>query len=157
MRESRLKTFSVLLSLTLLLYSPPTNAQNPWYEELDLPGAFHLGYLRDLIVSLYDFPARVPDQSFILSETHEGEGESLISGLRSATGKWALVHSPFGELVKVKKSVLDGSKFSKAEWSDPRTGDRSVAKAENDEAESWSFVPPSSGSNNDDWTLVITA
>lgn len=145
--------------------APPTTAQNNWFDELDLPGSFHVSYLHGLITSLHSFASRVPDQSFIVSPTHEddsdpnlgaGAGEKLVSGLRSALNHWALVYTPFGEIVEIKQSVLEGGKLGKAEWFDPRTAERSAATVEEGGA-TWRFVPPSSGSNEDDWVLILSA
>lgn len=145
--------------------APPTTAENNWFDELDLPGSFHVSYLRDLIVSLPAFESRLPDQSFLVSPTHEddsdpnlgaGAGEKLVSGMRSADRKWALVYTPFGEDVEVKQSVLEGSKLGKAQWFDPRMAKRSSAMAQEGQG-TWRFVPPSSGSNADDWVLILFA
>ncbi|ORY89802.1 hypothetical protein BCR35DRAFT_350229 [Leucosporidium creatinivorum] len=136
--------------------APPTTAQNNWFTELDLPGSFHVGLIRKLIISLADFPARVPAQEIILSNTHEGEGENLISGLRSSKGLWALVYTPKGEKVTVHLKKAVGGKFSKAEWFHPSTAERQEAKGKVDEEQA-TFTPPTSGTTEEDWVLILTA
>ncbi|KAM0753517.1 hypothetical protein T439DRAFT_322412 [Meredithblackwellia eburnea MCA 4105] len=121
--------------------APPTTATVPWYDELDLPGATHVGHLKNLIVSLPSFTSRTPDQSFIKSETHEGEGATLISGLRSKEGKWALVYTPSGESIEV-----DVGSVVKAEWFDPRVAEKQPAQ-EDDGV----YHPPS----KEDWVLIL--
>ncbi|KAL8291354.1 hypothetical protein RQP46_002332 [Phenoliferia psychrophenolica] len=134
--------------------APPTTAEVPWYDELDLPGSFHIAHVRRLILSLPSFPSRVPDQSFILSNTHEGEGDSLVSGLRAGSREWALVYTPKGEPVDVDASVFGGRALGKAEWFDPRTEERTGIEVVDG---SWKFTPPSAGSIEDDWVLVLHA
>lgn len=136
--------------------APPTTATNNWFDELDLPGSFHVGLIRKLVISLADFPARVPAQDIILSDTHEGEGESLISGLKSSKGLWALVYTPKGEEVTLDLKKAVGGSFSKAEWFHPSTGQRQEAKGKVD-GEQATFTPPTSGTIEEDWCLIVTA
>ncbi|KAM0753520.1 hypothetical protein T439DRAFT_377708 [Meredithblackwellia eburnea MCA 4105] len=138
--------------------APPTTAANPWYSELDLPGAFGISYIKNLITSLPSWHLREPDQSVILSATHEGEGDRLVSAVRSSEKTWALVHCPFGEPVTVSPTAVGGT-VGRAEWFNPRNEERSeIAKGSfKVEGEGLTFTPPSAGTVADDWVLILFA
>lgn len=131
---------------------PPTTAKVPWYDELDLPGASQCAIIQQLVTSMPDFAARVPDQSIVTSETHEGKGDELICSLRSSKGLWALIYTPKGEAVTVDLDKAVGGKLHRAEWHNPRDGKRTPI-----EGAGPTFTPPSSGTLNDDWVLVLHA
>ena len=124
-------------------------ANVPWYEALDRPGAFQMGYLRRLFESV-PFRKLVPDQSIILSGP--ASGGAKIRSARSSDGSFAIVYSPFGESFTLNKNVVQAAKF-KEFWFDPRYG----VSYEIDRPERWgiqTYTPPTSGRNHD-WVLVI--
>lgn len=124
----------------------PTTAQNDWHTELNLPGSYQVAHLRNLIISLPSFAERVPAQEIILSNKHEGEGDKLVSALRSSKDLWALIYTPEGEPVKTAFEAHE------AQWFDPRTGKRQAAVQEKGV-----YTPPTSGSIEEDWCLVLLA
>ncbi len=124
-------------------------ANVPWYEALDRPGAFQMGYLRRLFESV-PFRKLVPDQSIILSGP--ASGGAKIRSARSSDGSFAIIYSPFGESFTLNKNVVQAAKF-KEFWFDPRYG----VSYEIDRPERWgiqTYTPPTSGRNHD-WVLVI--
>ncbi|ORY25529.1 hypothetical protein BCR39DRAFT_543890 [Naematelia encephala] len=107
----------------------PTTAFTNWNVELDLAGAFMSGTAKRIVESLPGYFERIPDQSFILSDTHEPAtdlaGEELISGMREANGQWAMVHLPFGGPVELDLGkALPGKTSWRGWWWDPRIGSR---------------------------------
>ena len=131
-----------------------------WYLELDLPGAFQAALIRQIVLSLPSPSSRIPDQSIILSDTHEpkkasvaGAGENLVSAMRG--DGWIMVHLPLGGEVQVSmsKGGLGDHKW-RAWWIDPRTGGREVFESGERVTEK-SFKAPSSGDGDDDWLLLV--
>lgn len=137
----------------------PTTATVPWYDELDLEGSFFVSYLAKFVTSLEQFNYRLPDQSIILSDTHEDEGDRLITAMRSRKGLWAVVYTPYGEAVKVDvKKALDGHSTARAQWFNPRNQTRAVIleKDLQRDGDVATFTPPSAGSTDDDYVLLLT-
>lgn len=110
--------------------------------------------------SLPNFHSRVPDQSFIVSDTNEPKdgtpaGDKLIGGMR---GKgWAMVHLPYGGEVTVDlEKALPGGKRWNAWWINPRDGGRLPPFDKGDLATGEKmFKAPSGGSISDDWLLYV--
>lgn len=130
-------------------------AYTNWNLELDLAGAFQSGIAKRIVESLPGFFDRIPDQSFILSDTLEPSdpkvyaGEELISGMRNAKGLWLMVHLPFGGNVTVNLGVLAQGR-KRGWWIDPRAGSReSFGWVE--EAHEGVFTAP----DERDWLLYI--
>jgi len=94
-----------------------------WREWIDAPGAAQMGVCRQVLESLPEWWNLVPDQGLIIHGEGEGEGQNVAA--RSPSGDWAIVY--FARPCRV---VLDAA-FSglPAQWVDPRTGDRSDARA----------------------------
>ncbi|KAK8843944.1 hypothetical protein IAR55_006736 [Kwoniella newhampshirensis] len=139
---------------------PPTTAFNNWYLELDLPGAYQASLFRHIMQSLPNFFSRIPDQSFILSDTHEPTdgtpaGDALISGMRSEG--WAMVHLPYGGGVTIDltKAGFGEKKSWRAWWIDPRTGGREVFMRDAGGGVTQTFQAPSGGDQDDDWLLLV--
>jgi hypothetical protein len=108
--------------------------------------------------------SRIPDQSFILSDTFdrdtpeedvEGKDAKLIAGIRCAQGKWLAVYSPEGVPFEVDLSVLRGRKAT-VSWFNPRSGVTSLAQPV-ELCGAVSVVPPSSGSYEHDWVYYVEA
>ncbi|KAL7418647.1 hypothetical protein Q5752_007106 [Cryptotrichosporon argae] len=133
---------------------PPTTAYTDWFLELDLPGAFYAATMRRLILALPTPSSRVPNQSIILSGTHEPAdgswaGDELISGM---TGDgWLMVHLPYGGDVTVDLTSIDGA--WRAWWVDPRSGGRTLL--ERGQGVDKSFRSPTEGEQDGDWLLLV--
>ena len=110
------------------------------------------------MLSLPDYFARVPDQSIILSSTHEDDGlagNKLVSAMRAQT--WALIHLPYGGSVEidVKKGLSDFVGPWNAWWIDPRSGGRHIFLQETSLSTPVVLRAPTGGSLRDDWLLLI--
>jgi len=124
-------------------------AHIPWYESLDAPGAFQVGYLRRLMESR-PFLSRIPDQSVLASDP--GSGDAHLQATRDQLGRFLMVYSPMGKPITVRTSSLKGKVF-RAWWFDPRLGE---AKSLGDDFQGdvLTFEPPSQGEDCD-WVLVL--
>lgn len=124
-------------------------AHIPWYESLDAPGAFQVGYLRRLMESR-PFLTRIPDQSVLVSDP--GEGDAHIQATRDRHGTYLMVYSPMGEPFTIRTDVLIGNVF-RGWWFDPRTG-RAEKIGDNLKGKTLEFTPPSRGVDCD-WVLIL--
>jgi len=124
-------------------------ANVPWYDALDRPGAFQMGYLRRLFESI-PFQKLQPDQSIILNGP--ATGGAKIRAARSSDGSFAVIYSPFGESFTLNKKVVKAARFREL-WYDPRYG----VSYEIDQPERWgiqTYTPPTHG-RGQDWVLLI--
>jgi hypothetical protein len=132
-----------------------------WFNELDLPGAFQVGLMRRICLSLPSFFSRMPNSSFILSDTMEPKdgsraGDKLISGMIGEG--WSMVHLPYGGGVDVDiGAALSGSTEYRAWWIDPRTGGREIFEEGKVRSGAKHFHAPPEGAQEDDWLLYIEA
>lgn len=119
-----------------------------WKEALNRPGANQMQYVRSLLESR-SFLDRIPDQS-IIAKNYQG-----ANFLIATRGKdYAFIYTPNGLEIKVNMGIICGKKVE-ARWYNPRNGEY-IDIGEYDNTGVHSFVPPSSGRNND-WILVVDA
>jgi hypothetical protein len=117
-----------------------------WKDAITRPGGAQMQYVRALIESrpMLD---RIPDQELI-AENYIGANH-----MQAARGKdYAFLYSPNGLKMKVNMGRISGENV-RAYWYDPRTG-KSKYIGEYLNSEVQSFIPPSSGRNND-WVLIL--
>jgi hypothetical protein len=124
-------------------------ANIPWYEAMDHPGAFQMGYVRRLFESI-PFTKLVPDQRIILSGP--GSGGAKIRAARSSDGSFAIIYSPRGESFTLDKSIIEGERLKEI-WYDPRYG-VSYLFHQTDRWGIQTYTPPTSGRGND-WVLLL--
>jgi hypothetical protein len=124
-------------------------ASVPWYEGLDHPGAFQMGYIRRLFESR-PFQKLVPDPSMIVDGPDSGGAK--VRAARAGDGSFAFVYSPRGEQFMVRMGAIGGSRVT-ATWFDPRYGSTEPVHT-SDNVGYQTFVPPTSG-RGCDWVLVL--
>ncbi len=124
-------------------------ANIPWYEALDHPGAFQMGYVRRLFESL-SFTKLVPDARIVLNGPTTGGAR--IRAARSSDKSFAIIYTPRGEAFTIDKSIITGVR-QREFWYDPRYGTSYVIK-EQDSFGFQTFTPPTSGRGSD-WVLVL--
>jgi hypothetical protein len=124
-------------------------ANIPWYEALDHPGAFQMGYVRRLFESL-PFTKLRPDVRIVMNGPTTGGAR--IRAARASDGSFAVIYSPRGESFTLDKSIIK-SERQREFWYDPRYGTSYVFK-EQDSFGFQTFTPPTNGRGND-WILVI--
>ena len=117
-----------------------------WQTALVRPGATHMQHLRRLIESR-SFLERIPDQSLVAVQYG---GANHLQATRGE--QYAMIYSPCGLLIQVAMGRIAGRQVQ-ASWFDPRTGVETVI-GEFDNTGVASFMPPSSGRNND-WVLLL--
>jgi hypothetical protein len=124
------------------------NTRPNWYDRLDLPGAWDMLHVRNLMESR-PFTERVPDQSMLASGEGKGAGH-----MRATRGKdYAFIYSPLGEKFSVKLGVISGREV-KAWWFDPRTGgNKPLGRFPNRGIRE--FIPPGKAGRENDWILVL--
>jgi hypothetical protein len=126
------------------------DANIPWHEALDHPGAFQMRHVRHLFESL-PFTKLVPDQRLVLNGPMTSGAK--IRAAKASDGSFALIYSPRGESFTLNKNVIKAERLRET-WYDPRYG----VSYHNKEADTWGFqtyTPPTSGRGND-WVLVLT-
>ncbi|MDH7571877.1 MAG: glycoside hydrolase family 140 protein, partial [Armatimonadota bacterium] len=129
---------------------PVAHARTPWYEALDLPGAWHMLNVRRLLLSR-PFLTRVPDQKLVSGGA--GSGGGRVRATRDAGGAYAFLYLPRGEPVAVDVSVLSGDEL-KAWWFNPRTGAATLI-GKMPRTGTPRFQPPGTPGRGNDWVLVL--
>jgi len=124
------------------------HADRYWTEAIDRPGAYQVGYLKNLIESR-DPLHRIPDQSMIVNG--QGEKGEYITSFRDEGGRYGMIYIPFGKTITVDASFIKTKKLN-AWWFDPLTNKSSRAGTFN--PGSISFTTPTLGDNND-WVLIF--
>jgi len=132
-------------------HRPAIWANIPWYDALDAPGAFQMGFVRRLFESK-PFQELVPDQGMVVDGPTSGGAK--IRAARSRNGTFAFIYSPRGEPFAVDKSAIKAG-WVKEYWYDPRYGCtyylHTIANAAFQ-----TYAPPTSGRGND-WILILEA
>jgi hypothetical protein len=121
----------------------------PWYDALDHPGAFQMGYLRKLFEAR-SFAKLVPNRAMIKNGPQTGGGKIRAAVANDAS--FAIVYSPRGESFTIDKSGID-ARYIKAIWFDPRYG-ISYHLHTGDTKGIQTYTPPTSG-RGQDWILII--
>lgn len=99
-------------------FPPINNPLKTWFDSLDLAGANQMVHVRRLMESR-PLLTRIPSQDIL--EKGAGEGVHHVRACRCSAGKWAMIYLPTSQEVKIKASLLSGTKVN-AWWFDPRTG-----------------------------------
>ncbi len=134
-------------------------AQFSWKEALALPGARHMGILRQIFERL-PWQQMKPDPSVIAGISWKWNPVKIA--LSTAKRDWILIYSPQGKNVKIKSGILRGRK-KRAYWLDPENGEQreiqekltAVFTVPNEQKDwlllileesnlsKWSYLPPS--------------
>ena len=125
------------------------HADRYWTEAIDRPGAFQVGYLKNLMESR-PFLGRVPDQSLILAG--QGEKGEYATAFRDAKGTYIMVYLPVGKQVEIGTSSIKGKELI-VSWYNPKTGKVDQTSMVSNSAKI-TVASPLMGTGND-WVLVI--
>jgi hypothetical protein len=128
---------------------PIINAQIPWYEALDHPGAAQMGYMRRLFET-WSIAKLAPNQKLILNGPVTGG--SRIRAARAHDGAYAVFYSPRGESFTIDKGIINAERVREI-WFDPRYGTLYEIHV-TDRIGFQTYTPPTSGRNND-WVLIL--
>jgi hypothetical protein len=124
---------------------PISAARHTWDEVLDLPGAWDMTHVRDLMLSR-PYYNRIPDQSLI--ESGQGNYANHVAATRG--DGYAMVYLPANREVTVNPAKLRADKLI-GWWFNPRTGE-SEKIGEFPADEPHQFDTPVDGV---DWVLVL--
>lgn len=133
--------------------TPAINANIPWHEALDHPGARQLGLLRRFM-DTNAFQSLVPDQKLIVDGPTSGPAK--IRAMRAADGSRVVIYSARGEPFTLDQSVMRAS-YVRQSWFDPRYGvshEFRLSGREWDQQTFQTYTPPTSG-RGQDWVLVL--
>ena len=129
--------------------APAIWANIPWYDSLDTPGAFQMGFARRLFES-YPFQELVPAQDMIVDGPTGGGAK--IRAMLSRDKTFAFIYSPRGEPFAIDKRVFTPRRL-KESWYDPRYGCTYYFHTTAN-ASFQTYAPPTSGRGND-WILIL--
>ncbi len=121
----------------------------PWWEALDHPGAFQMGYLRRLFESRPCTLLR-PDYEFVVDGPGTGGGK--VRALFAVDGSFAFVYSPMGQPFTVDDSRIKAGSVKQI-WYNTRYGTSHHVHTTGTKGFQ-TFTPPSSGRGND-WVLIL--
>ncbi len=119
-----------------------------WRQAMDLPGAYQMTEVKDLMLSR-PFLSRVPDQSLISGDP--GLGADHMQATRGAD--YAFIYFSTGQTKTVNLGKVTGSSV-KAWWYNPRTGAATLINTYAN-AGTLSFDPPGAQARGNDWVLVL--
>lgn len=135
--------------------TPAIQANIPWDEALDHPGARQMSLLRRFMET-NAFHTLVPDQKLIVDGPVNGPAK--IRAMRATDGSRVVVYTPRGEPFTLDQSVVKAA-YTRQSWFDPRYGvsyEFRVSPRAWDGQTFQTFTPPNSGRGHD-WVLVIEA
>jgi hypothetical protein len=124
-------------------------ADIPWYEALDHPGAFQMKFVRQLFESR-PFHKLRPSSSFIVDGPSYGAAK--VRSIIAEDGSFAFVYSPLGEKFTVNTLMIKANRI-KAIWYNPKYGN-SYHIHSSDTHGFQTYTPPTSGRGND-WILIL--
>jgi hypothetical protein len=130
-------------------HKPAIHACVPWWEALDHPGAFQMGYLRRLF-ERYSFAEMAPDAAVVLDGPRTGGAK--VRAAVAVDGSFVVAYSPRGDRFTLDRSVLYSRRVREL-WYDPRYGCFHHVHT-SDNAGLQTYTPPTSGRGND-WVLVL--
>lgn len=129
-------------------HEPISSARHTWKETLDLPGAWDMKHVRNLIMSR-PFLNRIPDQSLISASPDSGAGH-----VQATRGKhYAMLYIPTGKNITVNPEKIAGDKI-KSWWYNPRTGEAEANEIFSNKG-THEFDPPGESTRGNDWILVL--
>jgi hypothetical protein len=127
---------------------PVSAARNAWHDALDLPGAWDMMHVRNLMESR-PFLSRVPDQTLLVNVPVSGAAHP-----RATRGDgYVFVYLPEGGAAEVALGKVSGKKLH-GWWFDPRTGE-AVEIGEFPNLGQRRFTAPGTPGRGNDWVLVL--
>ena len=121
-----------------------------WKTALDLPGGFHMGVMKDLMLSR-EWWLLEPDPKMVQRNLPERPRDYLPAA-RAKDGRFAYVYFPRRKRMEIDLSKLSGSKV-RAAWFDPRTGETTLAGEY--PAEGLQRFTPPTGPEDPDYVLIL--
>lgn len=119
-----------------------------WINAIDRPGAYQVGYLKELIQSR-PMLNRIPDSTIVIKG--QGEKGEHIEAFRGSDNSYAMIYIPVGKTITISTSKM--AKQLVGWWFNPtdNKAQRIDVFAKQNEM---NFTPPTTGVGND-WVLVL--
>lgn len=128
--------------------NPAYGAKEAWTSAISNSGAYHMQYLKKLILSKPYFE-RLPDQTLVAGE--QGQKYDYIAATRGSD--YAFLYTCNGQTFSVNMGKINGNKV-KASWYNPKNG-QSMLIDEFDNSGVKEFNPPGEVKLGNDWVLVL--
>jgi len=126
---------------------PISSARTPWRQAIDYPGAFQMGYLRQLFESRA-WQKLEPAQQIIKDAPNTG-GQDI----RAAVGSFLMVYIPYGTTIKLSLEKISGNQI-RVWWFNPRNN-TCIRVGQMDKPGEFEFDPPADAKRGNDWVLVV--
>lgn len=133
------------------MYEPGRKPSGPlryyWYDAMELPGAWDMGHVRNLMLSR-PMLSRVPDQS-IVADVYSGADH-----IQATRGDgYAFIYAATGKAIKAVLGTISGDRLV-AWWYDPRSGTATrIGEFANEGVQL--FEPPGTPGRGNDWVLAL--
>jgi hypothetical protein len=124
-------------------------AQIPWYEAIDHPGSFQMGFMKKLLTSRR-FELLEPHQEILVDGPTSGGAK--VKAALARDGSYTIIYSPMGAQFSIDKKYLKGERF-RENWFDPRYGAEYTIHTSGTKGIQ-SYSPPTKGRGND-WILIV--
>lgn len=141
-------------------------ANESWRDALKYPGSTQASFVQKLFAGLTkaDFDNLQPDRTFIKTPAGSTddvlgyEANRYVAGLVGSSQYW--VYTGFGDTFDMDLSALGsyfgaGNGTATSKWYDPRTGAFQNATGSTSLGGRKTFVPPTGGTVDNDWALVL--
>lgn len=129
---------------------PVIQADIPWYDALNHPGAWQMGFVRRLFESRL-FNKLVPDQGDLVVNGPSFGGAKICASLAN-DGSFAIIYSPYGQPFTLNKQLINANRIKEI-WYNPRYGNAHHVLTSECKAFQ-TYNPPTSGRGND-WILIL--
>jgi hypothetical protein len=124
---------------------PNTGIAKTWREALSFPGSTQMKYLEEFFTSIVWWTLR-PDANLLAEQPGGDDPARHVSGSRSENGDLMVMYLPVGGKLRFKAGTL--REDLRAEWFDPRTGQRMFIQSSGQDA----FQAP----DQQDWVLLLS-
>ncbi|MDR1964788.1 MAG: glycoside hydrolase family 140 protein [Planctomycetaceae bacterium] len=131
------------------------DARTSWKDAVDLPGAWQMLYLRQLLLEgqLLEI-GRTPCQELIVGDNPDDAGHFVACC--SQDRKRAYIYIPTGRRVELDLTKLNLNSASSFSWYNPRTGKTVEMVLQPDKTQSRVyFDPPGKEERGNDWVLIV--
>ncbi|GFF54690.1 hypothetical protein IFM61392_00856 [Aspergillus lentulus] len=124
-----------------------------WVDGIKRPASGQIRYLRSYVEEHLGIH-RKPDKSLLT--TNPGMEYAEIMAIRDRSWAWVTVYAPMGQTFGLNTRNLSGTGELQAWWFIPKNGEYlplgTIPRSAN-----LSFVPPTGGTIDDDWALLVKA
>jgi len=125
--------------------------EKEWHEALQEPGANHMKYLKDLILSRFS-DERSPDLLILKRNPHDPVGRLVACSSLNCV----MVYNPTGKNIGIDNDALAGKFLNvTAWWFNPRNGESELIGSFDSQKDELEFKPPGNVEAGNDWVLIL--